>query len=55
MKNISEKIFRENQNENFVFCNGFFENRAGDNEEKYCRGGQATGDNMAHAHCILGT
>jgi len=24
----------------------------GDNVEKYCRGGQATDDNMAHAHCI---
>jgi len=23
--------------------------------EKYCRAGQATDDNMAHAHCMLGT
>jgi len=23
--------------------------------EKYCRAGQATGDNMAHAHCMLDT
>jgi len=23
--------------------------------EKYCRNGQATGDNMAHAHCIADT
>jgi hypothetical protein len=22
--------------------------------EKYCRAGQATDDNMAHAHCMLG-
>ena len=23
------------------------------NAEKYCRAGQATDDNMAHAHCML--
>jgi hypothetical protein len=23
--------------------------------EKYCKAGQATGDNMAHAHCMLDT
>jgi hypothetical protein len=23
--------------------------------EKYCRAGQATDDDMAHAHCMLGT
>ena len=23
--------------------------------KKYCRTGQATGDNMAHAHCMQGT
>jgi len=26
-----------------------------DNMEKYCRAWQATDDNMAHAHCVLGT
>jgi len=26
-----------------------------DNVEKYCRAGQATGDNMVHAHCMLDT
>jgi len=26
-----------------------------DNVEKYCRAGQATDDNMAHAHCMLDT
>ena len=26
-----------------------------DNVEKYCRPGQATGDNMAHAHCMIDT
>jgi hypothetical protein len=24
-------------------------------EEKYCRDGQATNDNMTHAHCMLDT
>jgi len=24
-----------------------------DNLEKYCTAGQATDDNMAHAHCVL--
>jgi len=23
--------------------------------EKYCKTGQAAGDNMAHAHCVLAT
>ena len=27
--------------------------RLWDNVEKYCRAGQATDDNMAHAHCML--
>jgi len=26
-----------------------------DNVEKYCRAGQATDDNIAHAHCMLDT
>jgi len=26
-----------------------------DNVEKYCRSGQATDDNMEHAHCMLVT
>jgi hypothetical protein len=30
----------------------FFENRAV-YVEKYCTAGQATDDNMAHAHCML--
>ena len=35
----------------------FFENRAvcGKIWKKYCRGRQATDDNMAHAHCMLDT
>jgi hypothetical protein len=24
-----------------------------ENVEKYCKAGQATDDNMAHAHCVL--
>jgi hypothetical protein len=28
MKNVSDKIFRENQNTNFMFSNIFFENHA---------------------------
>ena len=27
--------------------------RLRDNDEKYCRAGQATENNMAHAHCVL--
>jgi hypothetical protein len=26
-----------------------------DNVEKFCRAGQAAGDNIAHAHCMLDT
>jgi len=26
-----------------------------DNVEKYCRAGQATDENIAHAHCMLDT
>ena len=29
--------------------------RLWDSVEKYCRAGQATDDNMAHAHCMLDT
>jgi len=29
--------------------------RLWDNVENYCRVGQATDDNMAHAHCMLDT
>jgi len=38
----------------FTF-NFFFRNscRLWDNVEKFCRAGQATYDNMAHAHCML--
>ena len=41
----------------FVFNIFFFRKsyRLRDNVEKYCRAGQATYDNMAHAHCMLDT
>jgi hypothetical protein len=57
MRNISDKSCRENQNTHFVFSNFFFlkivpfVRKCG----KKCRAGQATDDNMAHAHCMLDT
>jgi len=38
MRNVSEKICTENQNTHVG---------------KYCRAGQDTDDNMAHARCVL--
>ena len=54
MKNVSDKSCRENQNTSFVF-NNFFRKSYHflDNVEEYCRAGQATDDNVAHAHCML--
>ena len=53
--NVSDKGCRENQNAHIVFNNYFFFKlcRLLDNVEKYCTAGQATDDNMAHAHCML--
>jgi hypothetical protein len=55
MKNVSNKICREN--ENSYFCSVIFFKlcRLWDNVGKYCRVGQATVDKMAHAHCMLDT
>ena len=54
MKNISDESCRENQNTYFMFVQKlFFTNRAVYNMEKYCTAGQATDDNVAHAHCML--
>jgi len=41
----------------FMFNNVFFPKSCPlrDNAEKYCRAGQAADENMAHAHCTLGT
>jgi len=57
MRNVSDKICRENQNTHFVFNDFFFENCAVYEimRKKYCRAGQATDDNMAHADCMLDT
>jgi len=52
MENFSDKICGEIPNTHFMF--NFFLNRAVyDNLEKYCRAGQATDNNIAHAHCML--
>ena len=51
MRNVSDKICRKNQNKHFMFNNLFSRKscRLWDNVEKYCRDGQATDDNLAHA------
>ena len=53
MGNVSEKkSCRGNQNTHFMSKNIFFFRKPcplWDNVEKYCRAGQATDDNMAHA------
>jgi hypothetical protein len=61
MRNVSDKSCRENQNTTFVFKASFFllllffyRARLWDNVGKYCRAGQATDDNMAHACCNSG-
>jgi hypothetical protein len=56
MRFVSEKICRENQNIHFIFDNVFLiSRRLSDKVEKYYTAGQATDDNMAHAHCVLDT
>jgi len=57
MKNISYESYTETQNTYYTF-NNFFSRKScllWDNMEKCCRAGQATDDNMAHAHCMLDT
>jgi len=56
----NEKCFRRickgNKNTHVVIRNFFRKScRLWDNVEKYCRAGQGTYGNMAHAHCMLGT
>jgi hypothetical protein len=55
MKNVSDKICRENQNTNFVF-HAFFLNRVvyAIIWENIVEPGRPD-DNMAHAHCMLDT
>ena len=56
MRNFSEKFCRENQNTYFVFNNVFRKSYLlWDNMEKYWRAGEATYENMTHAHCMLDT
>jgi hypothetical protein len=55
MRNVSDRSCRDNRNTHFLFGN-FLRNscRLWDNVgKKYCRAGQATDDNMAHAHWKL--
>jgi len=55
MRNVSDQSRRENQNTRFISITFFFRKSCSlrDNVEKYCRAGQATGDNTTHAHCML--
>jgi hypothetical protein len=56
MRNVWEKCCRENQNTHFVFSKLKKKSyRLWQNAEKYRVAGQATDDNMAHAHCMLDT
>jgi len=54
MRNVSDKSCRESQKTHFML-NNFFQKlcHLWDNVEEYCKAGQTTCDNMAHAHCML--
>jgi hypothetical protein len=54
MRNVSDKICRENQNSHFTF-NFFFRKSCAlkDNMEKYGRAGQATNDNTVRFACCI--
>ena len=48
--------FLEKMKIHFILSNFFFKSyHLRDNVEKFCRVGQARGDNMAHVHCMLHT
>jgi hypothetical protein len=55
--NVSGENCREYQNTHFRFSKVFLRKsyRLWDNVEKYCTAGQASDDDMVHAHCILDT
>ena len=54
MRYVLDTRCGENGNTHFMFNNFFPENLTFyENVEKYCRAGQATDGNMAHAHCML--
>jgi len=55
-KMFQSKVVEETETR--ILCSVFFFSkmrRFYGNVEKYCRAGQATDDNMAHAHCRLYT
>jgi hypothetical protein len=52
MRNVSDKLCRENQNTHFTFSFIFKTCRLSDNVKKY-RVGQAASDNMVHVHFML--
>jgi len=60
MKHFSDESCRENRTTHFIFNKFIYlfflkSYRLWHNVEKYGRAGQATDDNMAHAHCLLDT
>jgi hypothetical protein len=57
MRNVPDKIRRENQNTLLCSINFFSQKSCGlwNNVEKFVIARQATGDNMEHAHCVLDT
>jgi len=54
MRNVSDKICRQNQNAHFMFNHFFFENLL-HNVKKQGRTREATDDNVEGAHFTLGT
>ena len=55
MRNISDKTCQEHQTAHFMF-NKFFPRQSchvRHNGQNYCTAGQATAEDMAHAHCTL--
>jgi len=52
MKNVSEKVFENIKI--YLCCITYFRKSSSlwDNVENFSRAGQATDDNMAHAHCM---
>jgi len=55
MRNVSDKSYKENQNTIYYVWKYFSKMSLWDIVVKYCRAGQVTAGNMAHAHCILTT
>jgi len=63
MRNVSDKLQKENQKAHFIWSNLFlFQNKGGFNNRvtdevmwKNITAGQVTEDSMKHAHCMLDT